>query len=266
MISGGVTLAVAVILMLSDSSRPAQMTDPRACVVPRRCPPTTRAGARPAAGVASHFWHTPQDGAQHRRHPRRASLYYGDPVHWAAIFTSIGAVLGGLAIVLAFVQLRAPARGPVRAQISKIGYRPGPPEKVMASDPARPVALSLFIRNSSELPVLVHTADPTAQAWGYDVVVGQAGDEPPQDFAETRAGDSQPIYVPGDDRAWGAWAGECKIRPEATFLPRLPRVTVNRVVVTDAAGYQWEIRRYSAGPPRRVRRWRRWWWQRHGRL
>ena len=49
------------------------------------------------------------------------SLYYGDHVHWATIVTSTGALLGGLAIVIAFVQLGSQREDRLRAQISKIG-------------------------------------------------------------------------------------------------------------------------------------------------
>ena len=42
--------------------------------------------------------------------------------------------------------------------------------------------------------------------------------------------------------------------------------TIARVVITDAAGYQWETRSGKPGPARRGRRWRRWWWERRGAL
>jgi hypothetical protein len=48
--------------------------------------------------------------------------------------------------------------------------------------------------------------------------------------------------------------------------PEPPMATVTRAVITDAAGYQWEMRSGKAGPARRVPRWRRWWWKRHGDL
>jgi len=40
--------------------------------------------------------------------------------------------------------------------------------------------------------------------------------------------------------------------------PQPPMTSISRVVITDAAGYQWEMRSGRAGPARRVRRWRRW--------
>jgi hypothetical protein len=57
--------------------------------------------------------------------------------------------------------------------------------------------------------------------------------------------------------------------PELTYAYTQPEVRITsvvRVVVTDAAGYQWEVRSGKAGPARRVGQGRRWWWKRHGRL
>ena len=47
--------------------------------------------------------------------------YYVDHVHWATIITSTGALLGGLAIVIAFIQLGGQRQDRLRAQVSKIG-------------------------------------------------------------------------------------------------------------------------------------------------
>jgi len=54
----------------------------------------------------------------HRCQPR---LHYGDYIHWATIITSTGALLGGLAIVIALIQLGNQREDRLRAQISKIG-------------------------------------------------------------------------------------------------------------------------------------------------
>jgi hypothetical protein len=54
---------------------------------------------------------------------RTVSLRYGDHMHWATIITSTGALLGGLAIVIAFIQLGNQREDRLRAQISKIGVR-----------------------------------------------------------------------------------------------------------------------------------------------
>ena len=58
---------------------------------------------------------------QSQRHTPKVSLHYGDHMHWATIITSTGALLGGLAIVIAFVQLGSQREDRLRAQISKIG-------------------------------------------------------------------------------------------------------------------------------------------------
>ena len=52
--------------------------------------------------------------------------------------------------------------------------------------------------------------------------------------------------------------------PSTYDEPQPPMVSVVRVVVTDAAGRQWEIRPYRTGPPRRVRWWLRRRWEREG--
>jgi len=47
-------------------------------------------------------------------------LRYGDHMHWATTITSTGALLGGLAIVIAFIQLGNQREDQLRAQISKV--------------------------------------------------------------------------------------------------------------------------------------------------
>jgi hypothetical protein len=42
-------------------------------------------------------------------------LNYGDPVHWATIITSTGALFGGLAIIIAFIQLGGQREDRLRA-------------------------------------------------------------------------------------------------------------------------------------------------------
>jgi hypothetical protein len=89
--------------------------------------------------------------------PGATHLYYGDPVPWDAI-TAIGTVLGGLAIVLAFVQLGSQRRDGLRAQISLIGAWYHLEDARTAPDqPAWNI--KLFIRNASQLPVDVTFAE-----------------------------------------------------------------------------------------------------------
>lgn len=47
--------------------------------------------------------------------------HYVDYVHWATIITSLGSLLSGLAIVIAFWQLGSQREERLRAQVSKIG-------------------------------------------------------------------------------------------------------------------------------------------------
>lgn len=75
---------------------------------------------------------------------------------WAAI-TAIGTVLAGLALPLAFVQLGALRQDRLRAQVSKVGIWLGdiPP----LEPDTQAWNITILIRNSSELPVIVQTAD-----------------------------------------------------------------------------------------------------------
>jgi hypothetical protein len=82
----------------------------------------------------------------------------------------MGTVLAGLEFPLAFVELGALRQDRLPAQVSKVGVwtgRPWKPLKEMDSWQA-----PVYIRNGSELPVRVDTADVTVQPWGYDRVLG----------------------------------------------------------------------------------------------
>jgi hypothetical protein len=80
-------------------------------------------------------------------------------------------------------------------------------------------------------------------------------------------GDSyQTHFAPGTIAPGGTWS-EYRGDASAGFdQPQPPMASISRVVVTDAAGYQWEKRWVKAGPARRVRRRRWWWWKRRGDL
>ena len=91
--------------------------------------------------------------------PRQAATppedpYYAAPVPWDAI-SAIGSVLGGLAIVLAFVQLGAQRQDRLRAQISKVGIWVGEWEPAPTRANEQPWTIPVHVRNSSELPVMV---------------------------------------------------------------------------------------------------------------
>jgi hypothetical protein len=188
-------------------------------------------------------------------------------VHWAAIVTSIGAVLGGLAIVLAFVQLGAQRQDRLRAQVSRIGVWALKPEKVPTDDPDQSEwAISLCIRNSSELPVRVFTADLTVQSFGHQRALAEDGRTPLDAYAINVTRESQPIhFYPGTIAPEDTWRDEQRYRRDASFdmtdvVIRLRRLYV---VVVDAAGRRWEMFPDSGSPPRLYRRRPLWWPGRH---
>jgi hypothetical protein len=187
---------------------------------------------------------------------------------WAAI-TAIGTVLAGLALPLAFIQLRALRQDRLRGQVSKVGAWTGVPEPlggILGS-----WTIPILVRNSSELPVRVNTVDLAVRPWGYDRVLAVPEDtSEPGYYMDKRFGKSGRTCIlpgtiaPGDTWSTG-WTYDYE--PEADFdEPQPPMASVTRLVVTDTAGYQWEMRSDRAGPAPRVQRWRRWWWKRHGNL
>jgi hypothetical protein len=118
------------------------------------------------------------------------------------------------------------------------------------------------------LPVRIDALDLAIRRWGYRrALAAPEGTTEVEYYMDKEFGNSYQAHfapgtiVPGD--TWGAYQG-CDAggfdRPEP------PMTSVARVVITDAAGYQWVMRSGKAGPARRVWRWRRWWWKRHGRL
>jgi hypothetical protein len=200
-----------------------------------------------------------------RNHTAPQDPYYGEPVPWDAI-SAIGSVLGGLAIVLAFVQLGSQRRDGLRAQISLIGAWYHIEDARMVPDqPAWQIAL--FIRNASKLPVDVTFAELAIDTLGYKNVLASAGGEPPQLYADKRTGPTTPArFFPRIIRPGQTWRGEHKYAPDGDFdTVKEPRINFVKISITDAAGRQWDIRPYSGRPPRRVH-WRREWPWRHGRL
>lgn len=110
----------------------------------------------------------------------------------------------------------------------------------------------MFIRNGSELPVLVQKAQLD--------VAGRPLEWPAS-------------FEPGTIPPGKTWGGIFEYPEHAekstggfTLMPQAPMGVIQRVVLLDAAGHQWEIRPQKAGPPRRVRWWLRKRWERSGDL
>jgi hypothetical protein len=120
-----------------------------------------------------------------------ASLHYGDPVHWATIITSTGALLGGLAIVIAFIQLGALRQDRLREQVSKLGVWTDA-QDIGVGPGHTEWRVGLFIRNGSELPVEVHVTELALDWLGYQAVLASADGEPPQLYADKRTGPPNP--------------------------------------------------------------------------
>jgi hypothetical protein len=187
-------------------------------------------------------------------------------IWWVAI-TAIGTVLAGLALPLAFFQLGALRQDRLRAQVGKVGAWTGAPEQT-GEEPGL-WTVPVLIRNGSELPVRVDSVDVVVTPWGYEhVLAAPEGTTEVDYYAVKRLGDSHETYfapgtiAPGETRSL-----QYAYEPEVQFSrPEPPKASVTRAVITDAAGYQWEMRSGKAGPVRRVQRWRRWWWKRHGNL
>jgi hypothetical protein len=191
-------------------------------------------------------------------------------VPWDAI-SAIGSIFGGLAIVLAFIQLGALRQDRLRAQVSKIGAWADTPETPHNKPIGGEWAFTINVRNSSELPAAIDSAELSIRSLLY--VPGPArpeGSGKADYYTEKRLGDPHVRYfAPGTIAPGDTWTELHAYRPDRRYDLNLimpPKVSVSRVVITDAAGHQWEIRSAKAGPPRRVLWWRRWWWKRHGKL
>jgi hypothetical protein len=185
-------------------------------------------------------------------------------VSWAAI-TAIGTVLAGLALPLAFYQLGALRQDRLRGQVSKVGAWTGTPEP--SGEEPGSWTVPVLIHNGSELPVRVDVVDLAIRAWGYDRVLAAPEGTSEVDYYMQKRFDSSDWagFVPGTIAPGDTWSMGWAYQPETAFdRPQPPKASITRVVVTDAAGYQWEISSARAGPARRVGRWRRWLWKRQG--
>lgn len=128
---------------------------------------------------------------------------------------------------------------------------------------------TLSIRNGSELPARVDAVDLAIRPWGYErVLAAPEGTSDVEYYMNQRFGNSDQGHIaPGTIAPGDIWSFELAYEPEVVFdSPQPPMASVARVVVTDAAGYQWDIRSARAGPARRIQRWRRWWWKHRGSL
>jgi hypothetical protein len=197
-------------------------------------------------------------------------------VDWTAV-TAIGTVLAGLALPLAFVQLDAQRRERLRAQVSKIGgwtqvygvFKDHellvPQNMIAASTPdGYPTGwkVSLSLRNGSELPVVVNRVEMYVRRGGPELLNDRtlAGLMP---YASKRSRETE--------KPFQLFIGET-FEPESTRestpmpwpLPGgsfdrsfPPKVSINLIVVTDAAGHLWEVRPTRGRPPKLVHWWRR---------
>jgi hypothetical protein len=187
---------------------------------------------------------------------------------WTAI-TAIGTVLGGLALPLAFIQLDAQRRERLRAQVSKLG---GWTEVYMLSDPERPVSLPafgafsmadnppnewvirLFIRNSSDLPVIIHKVEVSITEWGYNIEE-KTDDRPGRRMSPTfETANTTDMLRDHTLKPDSTHSEPMTLLGQAQRFdrPQPPKVSINRIVVTDAAGLLWETRTALARPPKRI--------------
>jgi hypothetical protein len=83
---------------------------------------------------------------------------------WTDIVTAIGTVFAGLALPLAFIQLRALRQDRLRTQVGKVGAWADTPVQG-AADPGL-WTIPVLIRNGSELPVWVDSRGRDCQAVG----------------------------------------------------------------------------------------------------
>jgi hypothetical protein len=154
--------------------------------------------------------------------------------------------------------------------VSKVGAWTGEPVQMGEMDEEPGLwTIPVLVRNGSELPVRVDALDLDIRSWGYKrVLAAPEGTTEVDYYMEKRFDASEPAgIVPGTIAPGDTWDADCAYRPETSFdRPQPPKASITRVVITDAAGYQWEVCSGKTGPARRVRRWRHWWWKRRGEL
>lgn len=178
---------------------------------------------------------------------------------WAAV-TAIGTVFAGLALPLAFIQLGALRQDRLREQVSKVGVWTDKPhwtgEAEQWHDRWGTWVIPVLIRNGSELPVRVDAVDLTLQVYEFGrISVAADGTSKPEYFGHPKRVSITPGTVaPGESRSEVcASPAETAVDQELSLM-----ASITRVVITDAAGYQWETRSGQKGPARRVRQLRRW--------
>jgi hypothetical protein len=141
-------------------------------------------------------------------------------VNWATAITAVGALLGGLALPLAFIQLGALRQDRLRAQISKVGIWVGEWEPAPTRANEQPWKIPVHVRNSSELPVMV-----------LEVRLYVA---PRDGHGKTVTLQPQETITPGQD-----WEGTCEYREEPVRENQEPLPPfIRRATVADAAGHQ----------------------------
>ena len=142
----------------------------------------------------------------------------------ATAITAVGALLGGLALPLAFVQLGALRQDRLRAQVAKIGawaktqgWATAPEQPATEPGPVE-WAVQPFIRNSSELPVTADTTELSVRPWGYNLVPSGAGGErvPGQQAARGHRCSS---LRPGNNRARRDLERRARLPAESRIRP-----------------------------------------------
>jgi len=149
--------------------------------------------------------------------------------------------------------------------VSKVGAWVGEPD--LEDEETLTWGIPVAVRNGSELPVQVDAVNAAIRRWGYDdVLAAPEGTTKVDYYAEKRFGARDEAHLAPGTVAPGETVIVRHSYQAGAAFDQSPMVSVTRVVITDAAGYQWEMRSGRAGPARRVRQWRRWWWKRHGSL
>jgi len=159
-----------------------------------------------------------------------------------------------LALPVAFIQLGTLRQDRLRAQVSKVGLWTAAPEQT--DEESGLWTIPVLIRNGSELPVRVDVVDLAIRPWGYERVLAapEGRARSTTTCKEVRQHDLTG-FAPGTIAPGDTWSVDFPYQPETVFDRSQPPIaSITRIVVTDAVGYQWDMRSGRAGPAQRVRR------------
>lgn len=135
---------------------------------------------------------------------------------WATIITSVGSLLSGLAIIIAFMQLGSQRQDRLRAQVSKVGVWAEP------SDNSTQPQVTLFVHNANELPVHVLLVDLALNTLPYQIpnlVIPATTTRRPAEEGY-RIGP----FRPGHDRARKAMVQSAGVHPIGSRRGRCPNL------------------------------------------